>query len=185
MAALTPSGDQTAQEQPKQYYRYRLFYAKPLEIEISSQYSCFVGNNGKKFPRVATFMSVGFGNRDSAGNFKRTSISLPPDDWYRWMIVVGELLAKSPKIYLDNHIADDVTDDDFKIVNFKGEVLQMVPLMSHSGNDYVAAVRIIINDPANFNDFPLIDIKTMYNVLNKIDVLSMGMMGAMMGELVP
>lgn len=181
MASIGSSMASNDQPQ-KPYYSYQLFFNKPMDISIQSRHSYTVGSNGRKYPRVSTFVSVTFMERDGSGTFKRNGISLTPEDWYRWMITISELLSKVKTIYVDNRISDSVTENDFKIVNFKGEVLQMVPIMAKLENDYIPAVRIILNEPSIFADFPLIDIKSMHNVLNKIDILTISMCACMLGD---
>ena len=183
MASINSSvGGATENTTPqKQYYTFRLYFNPPLEISLISRATATVGGNGKKFPQLSTLVGVGLVDR-SSGSFQRTQITLSPDDWYRWMITVGELLSKVKSIYVDGHIADNVTEDDFKIVSFKGEVLQMVPLMAKIDDNLVPAVRVIVNEPSRFADFPLIDIKSMYNIMNRVEVMSASMLGAILGD---
>lgn len=116
-------------------------------------------------------------------NGRGTSLTLSVEDWYRWILVVGEILARVKSIYVDNHISEEIKDDEFKITNFKGEVLNMVPIMARTEDGgYAPAVRIILNDPGRFTDMALIDIKSMHNVLSKIDVMTLGSLFAMMGD---
>jgi hypothetical protein len=138
--------------------------------------------NGKKYPSVSTFMAINTFERGEGGS-NRTTIMLTPDDWYRWMATIAEILHNVKTIYVDNRISEDVKEDDYKIVNYKGEVLQMVPLMAKKDDMYIPAVRIIFNDESRFVDFPLIDIRGMYNICNKIDVFSAGLMAGTLGEL--
>lgn len=177
MAAINASDTSAPQ---KQYYTYRLFYSSPLDIVLSTRATA-QEINGRKYPVVSTTIIINIVDR-SDGKTVRRGVMLSSEDWYRWMITIGELLSKVKSIYVDNRIADMVTEDDFKIVTFRGEVLQMVPLMAKKGDDLIPAVRIIVNDAGNFADFPVIDIKSMYNVLNKIDILTMSMVGSLLGE---
>lgn len=181
MAAINASTGGNLEGQDKQYYRYQIYMNPPLDITVSTKATPGVFN-GKKYPRVSTFVYVGLVDK-SNGSTKRNNIVLGVDDWYRWVITVGELLARVKSIYVDNMISPDVTDDDFKVVNFKGEVLQLVPLMVKMEDNLVPAVRVIVNDPSVYADFPLIDIKSMYNVINRIDVVTFGMCANILGDM--
>lgn len=182
MASLNSSsgiaGDANAE---KQYYRYNMYFNPPLSISMSSKCTTSVGNTGRKYPKLLTYVEVSLVERGEAQT-NRYGVSLSPDDWYRWMAVIAEMLAKTRTIYVDGHVSDDVTDQDFKITNFKGEVIQMVPLMAKVEDEMVPAVRIIVNDPSRFADFPLIDIKSMHSVLNKVDLFTASLCGAVLGE---
>ena len=177
----TANGATDQNNQDKQYYRYQLYMNPPLDISISTRVTAGTFN-GKKYPKMQTFVYVGLIDK-SSGTTKRNSVVLGIEDWYRWLITVGEMLTKVKSIYVDNMISPDVGENDFKIVNFKGEVLQMVPLMVKMEDQLVPAVRIIINDPAIYADFPIIDIKSMYNILNRIDIMTFAMCSNIMGDM--
>lgn len=182
MAAINTSTGSTMDGAPeRQFYRYQIFMNPPLEISVSTRTTPGLFN-GKKYPRISSTVYVGLVDK-SNGSSKRNSVVLGLEDWYRWVITVGELLARVKSIYVDNIISPDVTEDDFKVVNYKGEVLQMIPLMVKMEENLVPAVRIIINDPSVYADFPLIDIKSMYNVINRIDILTFSMCANIMGDM--
>lgn len=182
MAAINTSAGSLGDTAPeKQYYRYQIYMNPPLDIGISTRVTPGIFNR-KKYPRMSTFVYVGIIDK-SSGTTKRNNVVLSIEDWYRWVIIVGELLARVKTIYVDNMISPDITDDDFKLVTFKGEVLQMIPLMVKMDENLVPAIRIIINDPAVYADFPLIDIKSMYNVLNRIDIMTFSMCANIMGDM--
>lgn len=165
----------------KPFTRIRVFFRAPLEVSISSKNEMVTSTyTGRKFPTLTVYGSVGLmGNSNGRG----TSLTLSVEDWYRWILVVGEILARVKSIYVDNHISEEIKDDEFKITNFKGEVLNMVPIMARTEDGgYAPAVRIILNDPGRFTDMALIDIKSMHNVLSKIDVMTLGSLFAMMGD---
>lgn len=180
MPSLNSSVQSDSPQGEAKYSSYRIYFNVPFNIDLTSKVEVR-DFNGKKYPQVNSYMYLSINTRADGGS--RTSIVLSPEDWYRWTATVGELLHKVKTIYVDNAIADGVTDEDFKIVNFKGEVIQMVPLMAKKDSEYIPAVRIILNDPARFVDFPLIDIKNMYNIVNKIDVFAAGLVGGILGEI--
>lgn len=181
MAAITQPNEQSDRVE-KPYYGITLFQSFPLRIRLISACSYFE-RNGRKYPNVRTYGVVEILERSGDRTVSVSSVSLSPEDWYRWMHVIGELLAKTRVIYVNNdHIAENVSDKDFMVTNFKGEVVQMVPLIAKIENNIVPAVRIIVNEPSRFADFPLVDIKSMHNVLEKIDIITSGMCVNILGD---
>lgn len=179
MAVLNYSGNgNVGGENEKQYYVYRLFYNFPMSVDLSTR-ATVKEFNGKKYPMVTTTMIVGILDGEKK---RKASILLSVEDWYRWILTVGELLARVKEIYVDNRISEGISEDDFKIVSYRGEVLQMIPVVARIENDMVPAVRIIFNDPAVFVDFPLVDIKSMHNVVSRVDVLTMSMCGNILAD---
>lgn len=179
-----PQQDYPMRQPPqKPFTRIRIFFRAPLEVSISSKNDVVTSTyTGRRFPTLSVFGSVGIVGTQSNGVRGNTSVMLSVEDWYRWLIVVGEILARVKSIYVDNHISEEIKEDEFKITNFKGEVLNMVPIMARVDNGYAPAVRIILNDPGRFTDLALIDLKSMHNVLNKIDIMTLGSMFAIMGD---
>lgn len=162
----------------KQYYPFRLFYNFPLNIDLSTR-AISREINGKKYPSVTTNLSISILDSDRR---RKASVLLSVEDWYRWVLTVGELLARVKEIYVDNRISENINEDDFKIVSYRGEVLQMIPVVARIENESVPAVRIVFNDPAMFVDFPLVDIKSMHNVVSRIDVVTMSICANLLGD---